>query len=51
MANTVNPGELAQPIDEPCPLCDGKGWVEDPSDGGTMVCPECDGEVLEGDPD
>lgn len=25
-----------------CEECEGKGWVEDPSDGGTMVCPECD---------
>lgn len=25
----------------PCGDCDGKGWVYDPEDGGTMCCPEC----------
>lgn len=24
-----------------CEACHGNGWVEDPSDGGTMTCPEC----------
>lgn len=24
-----------------CEACNGNGWVEDPSDGGTMTCPEC----------
>ena len=30
--------------DEYCETCERKGWVEDPLDGGTMTCPECDGE-------
>ncbi len=29
---------------EECEECDGKGWVYDPSDGGTMTCPVCDGD-------
>lgn len=28
---------------EDCPECDGCGWVDDPSDSGTMTCPECAG--------
>lgn len=28
-----------------CELCEGNGWVDDPEDGGTMVCPDCDGEA------
>ena len=27
-----------------CKLCEGNGWVDDPKDGGTMTCPECDCE-------
>lgn len=27
-----------------CETCEGKGWVNDPSDGGTMSCPVCDNE-------
>lgn len=27
-----------------CEECDGNGWVDDPSDGGTMNCPTCDNE-------
>lgn len=27
-----------------CEKCEGHGWVRDPSDGGTMSCPDCDGE-------
>lgn len=27
-----------------CEECEGNGWVTDPSDGGTMMCPKCDGE-------
>lgn len=27
-----------------CEECQGYGWVEDPSDGGTMTCPECHDE-------
>jgi DnaJ-class molecular chaperone len=27
-----------------CEECEGKGWVDDPDDGGTMDCPECHGE-------
>jgi hypothetical protein len=27
-----------------CPLCEGNGWTDDPSDGGTMVCPKCEDE-------
>lgn len=27
-----------------CPECEGRGWVDDPDDGGTMTCPECDDE-------
>lgn len=26
-----------------CEECEGRGWVDDP-DGGTMSCPECNGE-------
>ena len=26
-----------------CEECEGRGWVDDP-DGGTMACPECNGE-------
>lgn len=25
-----------------CPTCLGTNWVDDPSDGGTMTCPDCD---------
>jgi len=45
--------------EEPCPLCgvlasyehcktcEGNGWVDDPSDGGTMCCTDCeDGRVF-----
>lgn len=24
-----------------CEVCEGNGWVDDPDDGGTMTCPEC----------
>lgn len=27
-----------------CDTCGGQGWVDDPDDGGTMTCPECDAE-------
>lgn len=27
-----------------CSECSGDGWVDDEEDGGTMTCPECDGE-------
>lgn len=30
-----------------CESCDGNGWVDDPSDGGTMTCPECGDEKCE----
>lgn len=30
-----------------CNRCDGNGWIPDPSDGGTMVCPECDSETCD----
>lgn len=49
---------MAEPEDFSCPDCDGtgmavpdcevceaKGWVPDPKDGGTKCCPECDGDV------
>ena len=26
-----------------CEECEGRGWVDDP-EGGTMMCPECNGE-------
>lgn len=29
-------------FDPECEKCEGYGWVDDPSDGGTMTCPECD---------
>ena len=32
---------------EPCETCDRDGYVSDPSDGGTMMCPECDGGAAE----
>lgn len=25
-----------------CEVCAGNGWVDDPDDGGTMSCEECD---------
>ena len=28
-----------------CGMCDAAGWIDDPDDGGTMMCPYCDGEV------
>jgi DnaJ-class molecular chaperone len=31
-------------FEEDCETCDGAGWVSDPSDGGTMTCPDCEGE-------
>lgn len=30
-----------------CETCEGNGWVEDSEDGGTMMCPDCDGEKCE----
>lgn len=30
-------------LNHDCEECGGNGWVDDPSDGGTMGCPECDG--------
>lgn len=30
-----------------CEECNGNGSVDDPSDGGTMMCPECDGDKCE----
>jgi hypothetical protein len=36
---------------EQCETCEGKGWVDDPSDGGTMTCPECGNEYGESDDD
>lgn len=27
-----------------CTECSGHGWIDDPSDGGTMTCPLCDDE-------
>ena len=27
-----------------CSVCDSNGWVDDPEDGGTMTCPECNDE-------
>ena len=32
---------------EGCETCTNNGWVYDPSDGGTMTCPDCDGESAE----
>lgn len=32
---------------EGCDLCERNGWVDDPSDDGTMTCPECEGESAE----
>ena len=28
---------------EGCAECDSNGWIPDERDGGTIVCPECDG--------
>lgn len=39
----VDPDE-SLPADEPCPTCDGNGWVYDEEDGGTMTCPDCGGD-------
>ena len=30
-----------------CETCFRKVWVDDPKDGGTMTCPDCDGESEE----
>lgn len=30
-----------------CETCGGNGWVDDPSDGGTMTCPDCEGSGKE----
>lgn len=27
-----------------CEACEGTGWVDDEKDGGTMTCPECNGD-------
>ena len=27
-----------------CEICEGAGWIDDPSDGWTMTCPECEAE-------
>ena len=32
---------------EGCQYCEDSGWVDDPEDGGTMTCPECDGLAAE----
>lgn len=32
---------------EDCELCGRNGWVDDPSDGGTMVCTACCGDAAE----
>lgn len=32
---------------EGCVTCNDTGWVDDPSDGGTMTCPDCMGEAGE----
>lgn len=34
-----------------CEACNSNGWVDDPSDGGTMTCPECLGDAGEECPD
>lgn len=30
-----------------CETCGRNGWVDDPKDGGTMTCPDCEGESEE----
>lgn len=30
-----------------CHTCAGAGWVDDPEDGGTMTCPQCDDEMCD----
>ncbi len=30
-----------------CESCEGRGWVDDPEDGGTMECPVCKNEECE----
>lgn len=32
---------------EECETCESNGWVDDPDDGGTMTCPDCQGESAE----
>jgi DnaJ-class molecular chaperone len=34
-----------------CKTCDGDGWIYDDEDGGTKVCPDCDGEESDKDND
>ena len=56
---TMNPGEVCPECEHTeaegcycehcddrvlCSVCGGAGWVDDPSDGGTMTCPDCGGE-------
>lgn len=38
-------------LPEGCDTCGHNGWVDDPSDGGTMVCPDCIGDAGEDCPD
>jgi DnaJ-class molecular chaperone len=38
--NCMGTGQVAHD----CEACEGKGWVDDPEDGGTMECPECGNE-------
>ena len=38
-------GQRNKFLDEPCQTCGNDGWVDDDIDGGTMTCPECDGEA------
>lgn len=32
--------------DDSCQECEGRGWVDDESDGGTITCPNCDGDNI-----
>jgi|AntDeeMetagen681_2_1112603.scaffolds.fasta_scaffold08533_4 DnaJ-class molecular chaperone len=32
-------------LSDECGTCGRAGWIEDDQDGGTMTCPDCDGDA------
>ena len=40
----MNDEDDDEDFEDDCETCDGNGWVDDPSDGGTMTCPDCEGD-------
>jgi hypothetical protein len=47
MSNECKPCRGTGYKHEGCERCERDGWVEDLEDGGTMTCPECNGESAE----